>query len=128
MAGELKHGPLALVDEHMPVMLIMPVDENYTKCQNALAQISARGNKPIIVGNVGDDNIPAHLEKILVPKSVDCLQGILTVIPLQLISYHLAVAQNFNVCQSEKTRISNHNHHVIQVDQPRHLAKSVTVE
>ncbi|RIB08372.1 isomerising glucosamine-fructose-6-phosphate aminotransferase [Gigaspora rosea] len=110
LAGELKHGPLALIDSDMPVILIMTKDSLYPKVQSALQQVTARKGKPIIICNEGDDGIEVHYEKIRVPQTVDCLQGILTIIPLQLLSYHLAVLRG------------------IDVDFPRNLAKSVTVE
>ncbi|TPX44925.1 glutamine---fructose-6-phosphate transaminase (isomerizing) [Synchytrium endobioticum] len=110
LAGELKHGPLALVDEHMPVILIMTKDSLYPKVGSALQQVTARKGEPIIVCNTGDNNIPSQFRTIRVPQVVDCLQGIVTVIPLQLLSYHLAVM------------------HGVDVDFPRNLAKSVTVE
>jgi len=110
LAGELKHGPLALIDENMPVIIIMTQDSLYPKVQSAFAQITARKAQPIVVCNEGDEGIPAGAKTIRVPKTVDCLQGLLNVIPLQLLSYHLAVN---NGCD---------------VDFPRNLAKSVTVE
>ncbi|KAJ3379869.1 glutamine--fructose-6-phosphate transaminase (isomerizing), partial [Lobulomyces angularis] len=109
LAGELKHGPLALIDENMPVILIMTKDSLYPKVQSALEQVSARKGKPIIICNPGDANINKNFRTIKVPQTADCLQGILTVIPLQLLSYHLAVL------------------HGVDVDFPRNLAKSVTV-
>lgn len=114
-AGELKHGPLALVDENMPVILFASQDSCSTKVQNALHQVLARGgfSNMIIIGVEGDEEIEKYSEKaelILVPKTVDCLQAVLNIIPMQLLSYHLAVARGLNV------------------DQPRSLAKSVTVE
>ncbi|KNE57446.1 glutamine-fructose-6-phosphate transaminase (isomerizing) [Allomyces macrogynus ATCC 38327] len=111
LAGELKHGPLALIDETMPVILIMTKDSLYPKVQSAYEQVTARMGRPIIIANTGDENVaknPCH--KIWVPQTVDCLQGLLTIIPLQLISYHLAVLGG------------------VDVDCPRNLAKSVTVE
>jgi glutamine---fructose-6-phosphate transaminase (isomerizing) len=110
LAGELKHGPLALIDENMPVILIMTKDSNYAKTTNALQQVTARKGQPIIICNDDDISIPDGYNLIRVPAAVDCLQGILTVIPLQLLSYHLAVL------------------HCVDVDCPRNLAKSVTVE
>ena len=110
LAGELKHGPLALVDENMPVLLIMTKDSNYLKVQNALAQVTARKGQPIIICNSGDTNISDKFRTIRVPQTVDCLQGIINVVPLQIMSYHLAVL------------------HGVDVDCPRNLAKSVTVE
>jgi len=110
LAGELKHGPLALIDENMPVILIMTKDSLYPKVQSALQQVTARKGQPIIICNTGDDNISNKYKTIRVPQVVDCLSGIVTIIPLQLLSYHLAVM------------------HGVDVDFPRNLAKSVTVE
>ncbi|XP_018571073.1 glutamine--fructose-6-phosphate aminotransferase [isomerizing] 2 isoform X2 [Anoplophora glabripennis] len=111
MAGELKHGPLALIDEAMPVMMIIMRDPVYVKCMNALQQVTARDGKPIIICEEGDKETLAYGYKTLeIPKTVDCLQGILTVIPMQLLSFHIAVLKGCNV------------------DCPRNLAKSVTVE
>jgi len=110
LAGELKHGPLALIDENMPVIIIMTQDSLYPKVQSAFAQITARKAQPIVLCNEGDEGIPKNAKTIRVPKTVDCLQGLLNIIPLQLLSYHLAVT---NGCD---------------VDFPRNLAKSVTVE
>ncbi|KAL7749900.1 glutamine--fructose-6-phosphate transaminase (isomerizing) [Sorochytrium milnesiophthora] len=110
LAGELKHGPLALIDENMPVILIMTKDSIYPKVQSALQQVTARKGSPIIICNTGDENIPDSYRTIRVPQTVDALQGLLTIIPLQLLSYHLAVL------------------HGVDVDCPRNLAKSVTVE
>ncbi|KCV69681.1 glucosamine-fructose-6-phosphate aminotransferase (isomerizing) [Fonticula alba] len=184
-SGELKHGPLALIDEHLPIISIVVPDAFLEKSMNALYQVTARGGRPIIisttdvdlssvlaaseatgqasaaahsastealpsssgvlrsprVGGTGDPSRTAHptgtditlpdedqlldqqpishkllaaaggpLQCIRVPRTVDVLQGILTVIPLQLVAYHLAVKRGFNV------------------DFPRNLAKSVTVE
>ncbi|KAI9312972.1 putative GFA1-glucosamine--fructose-6-phosphate transaminase [Dichotomocladium elegans] len=110
LAGELKHGPLALVDENMPVILIMTKDSLYPKVQSALQQVTARKGQPIIICNEGDTNLIKHYKTINVPQTVDCLQGLVNIIPLQLLSYHLAVLQG------------------VDVDFPRNLAKSVTVE
>ncbi|XP_063969576.1 glutamine--fructose-6-phosphate aminotransferase [isomerizing] 2-like isoform X3 [Lytechinus pictus] len=111
LAGELKHGPLALVDEDMPVILVMMKDGTYVKCQNALRQVVARKSKPIIICETGDeDALSTASRTIQLPRCVDCLTGILCVIPLQLLAYHIAVLRGFDV------------------DCPRNLAKSVTVE
>ncbi|EIW78655.1 L-glutamine D-fructose 6-phosphate amidotansferase [Coniophora puteana RWD-64-598 SS2] len=109
LAGELKHGPLALIDENMPVIIIMTQDSLYPKVQSAFAQITARKAHPIVICNEGDTDVNAEYF-IRVPKTVDCLQGLLNIIPLQLLSYHLAVKNGFDV------------------DFPRNLAKSVTTE
>ncbi|KAF7727472.1 glutamine--fructose-6-phosphate transaminase (isomerizing) [Apophysomyces ossiformis] len=110
LAGELKHGPLALVDENMPVILIMTKDSLYPKVQSALQQVTARKGQPIIICNTGDTNLIKDYKTIQVPQTADCLQGLVNVIPLQLLSYHLAILQG------------------VDVDFPRNLAKSVTVE
>ncbi|EKM58037.1 uncharacterized protein PHACADRAFT_251999 [Phanerochaete carnosa HHB-10118-sp] len=110
LAGELKHGPLALIDENMPVIIIMTQDSLYPKVQSAYAQITARKAQPIVVCNEDDQDIPAGVKTIRLPKAVDCLQGILNIVPMQLLSYHLAVRNGFDV------------------DFPRNLAKSVTTE
>ncbi|CAG0878549.1 unnamed protein product [Darwinula stevensoni] len=111
LAGELKHGPLALVDQHMPVVMFVTRDPTYNKCMNALQQVVAREGRPILICNKGDTETQQFAFRSLeVPHSVDCLQGILTVIPMQLLSYHIAVLRGCNV------------------DCPRNLAKSVTVE
>lgn len=110
-AGELKHGPLALVDSTVPIILIMMRDGVYNKCMNALQQVTAREGRPILICEKGDDETMKWSEhSIEIPKTVDVLQGILTVIPMQLLSYHIAVLRGCNV------------------DCPRNLAKSVTVE
>ncbi|XP_061386324.1 glutamine--fructose-6-phosphate aminotransferase [isomerizing] 2-like isoform X2 [Musca vetustissima] len=111
MAGELKHGPLALIDDSMPVLMIVLRDPVYVKCMNALQQVTSRKGCPIIICEQGDEETKAFCSRSLeIPRTVDCLQGILTVIPMQLLSYHIAVLRGCDV------------------DCPRNLAKSVTVE
>lgn len=111
MSGELKHGVLALVDENLPIIMILTRDDIFAKSLNAYQQVIARSGKPIVICNPGDEEFKAgQAEKIEIPKTVDCLQGLLNVIPLQLMAYWLAVAEGLNV------------------DFPRNLAKSVTVE
>jgi glucosamine--fructose-6-phosphate aminotransferase (isomerizing) len=111
LAGELKHGPLALVDKQMPVIMIVTRDPVYSKCMNALQQVIAREGRPLLLCEKGDTETISFSNSCLeIPHSVDCLQGILTVIPMQLLSYHIAVLRGCNV------------------DCPRNLAKSVTVE
>ncbi|XP_051534039.1 glutamine--fructose-6-phosphate aminotransferase [isomerizing] 2 [Myxocyprinus asiaticus] len=111
LAGELKHGPLALIDKHMPVIMIIMRDACYKKCHNALQQVTARQGRPIILCCQDDPEISTMAYKTIeLPQTVDCLQGILSVIPLQLMSFHLAVLRGYDV------------------DCPRNLAKSVTVE
>jgi len=112
LAGELKHGPLALIDRQMPVIMVVTRDPVYSKCMNALQQVIAREGRPLLLCEKGDTETQAFCPKnfLEIPHSVDCLQGILTVIPMQLLSYHIAVLRGCNV------------------DCPRNLAKSVTVE
>ncbi|XP_061786004.1 glutamine--fructose-6-phosphate aminotransferase [isomerizing] 2 isoform X1 [Nerophis lumbriciformis] len=111
LAGELKHGPLALIDKHMPVIMIIMKDACYSKCQNALQQVTARSGRPIILCCQDDTEVIGDAYRTIeLPRTVDCLQGILSVIPLQLLSFHLAVLRGYDV------------------DCPRNLAKSVTVE
>ncbi|XP_071362816.1 glutamine--fructose-6-phosphate aminotransferase [isomerizing] 2 [Trachinotus anak] len=111
LAGELKHGPLALIDKNMPVIMVIMRDACYTKCQNALQQVTARSGRPIILCCQDDPEVSKNAyQTIELPHTVDCLQGILSVIPLQLLSFHLAVLRGYDV------------------DCPRNLAKSVTVE
>ncbi|XP_069799203.1 glutamine--fructose-6-phosphate aminotransferase [isomerizing] 1 isoform X1 [Dendropsophus ebraccatus] len=111
LAGELKHGPLALVDKLMPVIMIIMRDHAYTKCQNALQQVVARQGRPVVICDKEDtETINTIKRTIKVPHTVDCLQGVLSVIPLQLLAFHLAVLRGYDV------------------DCPRNLAKSVTVE
>uniref|UniRef100_A0A8C7Y280 glutamine--fructose-6-phosphate transaminase (isomerizing) n=1 Tax=Oryzias sinensis TaxID=183150 RepID=A0A8C7Y280_9TELE len=98
LAGELKHGPLALVDKLMPVIMIIMRDHTYTKCQNALQQVVARQGRPIVICDKDDqETIRNSCRSIKVPHCVDCLQGILSVIPLQLLSFHLAVLRGYDV-------------------------------
>ncbi|XP_060792356.1 glutamine--fructose-6-phosphate aminotransferase [isomerizing] 2 [Neoarius graeffei] len=111
LAGELKHGPLALVDYHMPVIMVIMKDSCYTKCHNALQQVTARQGRPIILCCKDDlESSKMAYRTIELPQTVDCLQGVLCVIPMQLMSFHLAVLRGYDV------------------DCPRNLAKSVTVE
>ncbi|KAL0938918.1 glucosamine-fructose-6-phosphate aminotransferase [Colletotrichum truncatum] len=111
MSGELKHGVLALVDENLPIIMILTRDNLFKKSLNAYQQVIARSGKPIVICNPADEEFKSsEAEKIEIPKTVDVLQGILNVVPLQLIAYWLAVMEGLNV------------------DFPRNLAKSVTVE
>ncbi|KAJ3065619.1 glutamine--fructose-6-phosphate transaminase (isomerizing) [Podochytrium sp. JEL0797] len=109
LAGELKHGPLALIDKDMPIILMMNKDKHYVDVENAYAQVTARCGNPILVLNEDDTNEKLSKSlKIRVPGTVDAIQGIVNIIALQLFSYHIAVARGFNP------------------DTPRNLAKSVT--
>ncbi|KAJ1334860.1 glutamine-fructose-6-phosphate transaminase (isomerizing) [Batrachochytrium salamandrivorans] len=109
LAGELKHGPLALIEESMPILLLMTKDRHYSDSENALKQVTARCGKPIIIAHENDTTpLFDNLTSLRVPVTVDALQPIVNVLPLQLLSYHLAVARG------------------IDPDSPRNLAKSVT--
>lgn len=110
LSGELKHGPLAMVDDSMPIIMLIMDDPVKTKCMNAFQQVNARGGLPVIICNESDPDVESYGKRtIRIPKTVDCLQGILSVIPLQLLSFHIAVLRGYDV------------------DCPRNLAKSVTV-
>jgi glucosamine--fructose-6-phosphate aminotransferase (isomerizing) len=110
-AGEMKHGPIALIDEHMPVVTIVPQDRVYDKMISQIEQVKARGGIVIAVATEGDEFIKTKADKVLyVPKASELLTPVLTVIPLQLLAYHIALCRGADV------------------DQPRNLAKSVTVE
>lgn len=110
-AAEMKHGPIALVDENMPVVVIATRDRVYEKIISNIEEVRARGGRIIAVATEGDDEIDHYADHVLyVPDTLDMLTPILTVVPLQLLAYHVAVARGCDV------------------DRPRNLAKSVTVE
>lgn len=110
-AAEMKHGPIALIDEEMPVVFIATRDSSYDKVVSNIQEVKARKGKVIAVVTEGDVLIPKMAEYVIeVPKTDEALMPMVSVIPLQLLSYHIAVMRGCNV------------------DQPRNLAKSVTVE
>ena len=110
-AAEMKHGPIALIDEAMPVVFIATQDEVYEKVVSNIQEVKARGGQVLAVVTEGDTKVRALADHILeIPKVDDALAPLLTVIPMQLLSYHVALMRGCNV------------------DQPRNLAKSVTVE
>jgi glutamine---fructose-6-phosphate transaminase (isomerizing) len=110
-AGEMKHGPIALVDKDMPVLAIAPKDPWYEKMISQIEQAKARGGRVIVVATEGDERVTALADHVLwVPEAPWLLSPIATVIPLQLLAYHIAAKRG------------------LDVDQPRNLAKSVTVE
>ncbi|HSD64926.1 MAG TPA: glutamine--fructose-6-phosphate transaminase (isomerizing) [Ignavibacteriaceae bacterium] len=110
-AAEMKHGPIALIDDNMPAVFIAPKDTNYDKILSNIEEVKARNGRIIAIASESDVNIDHHLNHIIkVPDTIRMLTPILTVIPLQLLAYHIAVKKGLNV------------------DQPRNLAKSVTVE
>ena len=110
-AGEMKHGPIALVDKDLPVVVIATKDDWYDKMISQVEQAKARGGKVIAVATEGDELIPTLADEIMwVPKTPWLLSPVVDVIPLQIFAYHIATALG------------------LDVDQPRNLAKSVTVE
>jgi len=110
-AGELKHGPIALIDENFPSLVIAPLDSVYEKNYSNLMEIKARGGKIIALTTEGNEKIKeAADEAIYIPKTLEMLTPILAAVPLQLFAYHMAVLNGRDV------------------DKPRNLAKSVTVE
>ena len=110
-AAEMKHGPIALIDEEMPVVFIATRDSSYDKVVSNIQEVKARKGKVIAVVTEGDALIPKMAEFVIeVPKTDEALMPMVSVIPLQLLSYYIAVMRDCNV------------------DQPRNLAKSVTVE
>ncbi len=110
-AGEMKHGPIALIDETMPVLAIVTQDDLYDKMISQVQQAKARGGVVIAVATEGDEAIRQEADHVIyVPKAPPLLAPIVNVVPLQLLSYHIAVRRGADV------------------DQPRNLAKSVTVE
>jgi glutamine---fructose-6-phosphate transaminase (isomerizing) len=114
-AGEMKHGPIALIDERMPVVAIAPNDHVFEKMIGNVQEAKARGGSVIAITTDGDQRMaalmdPAHDVMLSMPKTTDMLTPIVMTIPLQLLAYYIAVKRGCDV------------------DQPRNLAKSVTVE
>ena len=110
-AAEMKHGPIALIDKNMPVVVICPKDAAYRKILGNIAEVKARKGRLIVIANEDDieaSQVADHV--ITIPKTLDMLYPVLAVVPLQLLAYHIAVLRGCDV------------------DQPRNLAKSVTVE
>jgi glucosamine--fructose-6-phosphate aminotransferase (isomerizing) len=112
LAGEMKHGPLALVDEHLPILVFATMDDMHSKMDSVIQQLLSRGANLVIMCSENDPSMNIYEERgcllIRVPHTVDSLQPIVNVVPMQLLSYHLTVLKGCNV------------------DQPRNLAKSVT--
>jgi len=110
-AGEMKHGPIALIDERMPVLCLAPMDPWHEKMISQIQQAKARGGIVIAVATDGDEIIPGMADHVLwVPETPWMLSPVITVLPLQMLAYHIASLRG------------------LDVDQPRNLAKSVTVE
>ena len=110
-AAEMKHGPIALIDDNMPAVFIAPKDSTYDKIISNIEEVRARRGKIIAIASENDNKIDELVDySIKIPDTIRMLMPLLTVIPLQLLAYHIAVKKGLNV------------------DQPRNLAKSVTVE
>jgi glucosamine--fructose-6-phosphate aminotransferase (isomerizing) len=110
-AAEMKHGPIALIDEHMPVVVIAPFGELYEKLVSNVQEVKARKGRIYAITGENSDAIAAVSDELIaIPSTDEALSPLLTTVPLQLLSYHVAVLRGCNV------------------DQPRNLAKSVTVE
>uniref|UniRef100_A0A0E0IXT9 glutamine--fructose-6-phosphate transaminase (isomerizing) n=1 Tax=Oryza nivara TaxID=4536 RepID=A0A0E0IXT9_ORYNI len=113
LAGEMKHGPLALVDENLPIIVIATRDACFSKQQSVIQQLLSRKGRLIVMCSKGDASAvcPSGSCRVIeVPEVADCLQPVINIIPLQLLAYHLTVLRGFDV------------------DQPRNLAKSVTTQ
>jgi glucosamine--fructose-6-phosphate aminotransferase (isomerizing) len=110
-AAEMKHGPIALIDSGMPVVFVATKNSQYEKVLSNIAEVRSRGGHVIAVATEGDDHIRTVAEDVFyVPDVTEMLQPLVTVVPLQLLAYHAAVMRGKDV------------------DKPRNLAKSVTVE
>jgi glucosamine--fructose-6-phosphate aminotransferase (isomerizing) len=110
-SGEMKHGPIALIDENMPIVALTPRDGVYSKIISNLEEVKARDGKVIALATEGDENIRSVSDEVVyLPETHPLLMPVLSVVPLQLLAYHIAVKRGCDV------------------DQPRNLAKSVTVE
>lgn len=110
-AAEMKHGPIALIDPETPSVFVAPVDAIYDKTQSNLEEVKARGGPIVAITTEGNTALAQKVNDVMyVPPTLDCLTPLLTVVPLQLLAYHIAVARGCDV------------------DKPRNLAKSVTVE
>ncbi|MBQ4420775.1 MAG: glutamine--fructose-6-phosphate transaminase (isomerizing) [Bacteroidales bacterium] len=110
-AAEMKHGPIALIDEEMPIVVVAPHYKMYNKILSNVQEVKARKGRIIAIVTEGDVEIRKQADYVIeIPETEECLSPLLTVIPLQLLSYYIAIAKGRNV------------------DQPRNLAKSVTVE
>lgn len=110
-AAEMKHGPIALIDSDMPVVVVATHNAMYEKVLSNIQEVKARKGRIIAIVTEGDETISRIADEVIeIPRTIECLEPLLTTIPLQLLSYHVAV------CKGK------------DVDQPRNLAKSVTVE
>jgi glucosamine--fructose-6-phosphate aminotransferase (isomerizing) len=107
----MKHGPIALIDQNMPVVFICLQDSAYEKVLSNMEEVRARRGKIIAIASEGDDHVPTKADHVIhIPRTLGPLTPLLSVLPLQLLAYYIAVERGCDV------------------DQPRNLAKSVTVE
>jgi glucosamine--fructose-6-phosphate aminotransferase (isomerizing) len=110
-AAEMKHGPIALIDENMPVVVLAIRDAVYQKVLSNIQEVKARGGRVIAIANSADGELRELADHIFtVPETIDMFTAILTAVPMQLLAYHIAVLRGCDV------------------DKPRNLAKSVTIE
>jgi glucosamine--fructose-6-phosphate aminotransferase (isomerizing) len=110
-AGEMKHGPIALIDEKFPSLFVCPKDSVYEKVVSGIEEIKARSGKVLVIATEKDREIAKLADDVFfIPKTLEMLTPIISVIPLQLFGYYVGVGKGFDV------------------DKPRNLAKSVTVE
>ncbi len=110
-AGEMKHGPISLIDPDFPTVAILPRDSTYDKMVNNIQEIKARDGKVIAIAVEGDNHIASHVDQVIyVPQTIDIVQPLLNTVPLQLFAYYIARERGCSI------------------DKPRNLAKSVTVE
>lgn len=109
--AEMKHGPIALIDADMPVLFVATHHQQYQKIVSNMEEVKARGGRIVAVVTEGDEQVRAIADRVIeVPQTLNFLAPLLSVIPLQMLAYHVAVRKGLNV------------------DMPRNLAKSVTVE
>jgi glucosamine--fructose-6-phosphate aminotransferase (isomerizing) len=110
-AGEMKHGPISLIDEDMPVVAIAPRDSLWDKMQSNISEVQARGGNIIAVASEGDAETANLADDVIsIPRSSEVISPFLVSLPMQLIAYHIGVRRGCDI------------------DQPRNLAKTVTVE
>ena len=110
-AGEMKHGPIALIDRNMAIVALAPRDGPYDKVVNNIKEVKARDGVVLAIVTEGDQDLPSQVDDVLyIPQAPENLVPLLAAVPLQLLAYHIAVVRGCDV------------------DQPRNLAKSVTVE
>lgn len=110
-SGEMKHGPIALIDKNFPSVFVVPRDSVYEKNLSGMQEIKARGGKIIAIATEGDKAIKKLADDVIyIPKTLEMLTPLLSVVPLQLLAYYVGTLKGYDV------------------DKPRNLAKSVTVE